>query len=370
MLLGGMLVTAGCLGIGEDDGADDLEAGGDGADGSSSDPTTTASLDPDGNGSTPLLAKPPSWERGEWFEFTVTEELSNSQASYSTKRVVAGFEGDNYLVGMPSEAFSDEIMVLHVPGFGRVGMEDLSFEMHDNRWQPLDFPLTDGKSWQTTWQTAPVTATAFIESPTTAVIEMVGQNQFINVTYDAELGAISRIEAAGYGTVEVTDHGYNHTGIVTVPHQHDLIFFNGRIAGAVNFNQEPAPPIETLDVDSTYDRVSFAIILGTLLPDAPSGLLMERATAPDGSVYEASMVSPSGGLTVSYFSHDDPGGEWSFEHVAAGPGIVLIEGIGYHVFDVDLPSGCILPSEGEHAHGGSCPGDDGTMGEMDHSQHG
>jgi hypothetical protein len=262
---------------------------------------------------------------------------------------------------MPRDSFSHEIMVLHVPGFGRVDQLDFGFEIHDVLFIPLNFPLKDGASWDTAFEGRAVTATATVTSNTTAEIRYVGANDDITAVYDAEVGAIVEWTKAGYATYRLVDHGLDYEGVVTVPHEHDVIFINGRMAGVVNFAPlGPGAPVETVSIDPTYQRVSFAIILGAALPQDPGvGYYSEKATAPDGTVYELTLAPPESGLKIGFFSHDSPGGDWQLEHVAAGPGIAFIEGIAYHVFDVSLPDGCLMPAEGEHAHGDASCGSGG-----------
>ena len=81
-----------------------------------------------------------------------------------------------------------------------------------------------------------------------------------------------------------------------------------------------------------------------------------KGAAPDGERYELTVAPPANdGLVIEAFMHMFPGGEWRFDHTTVGPGITLAEGIAYHVYDVELPSGRILPSLGEHEHGEPAP---------------
>jgi hypothetical protein len=178
----------------------------------------------------------------------------------------------------------------------------------------------------------------------------------MNLTYDATLGEVRKIVYEGYATVEVTGHGYGYEGVVTVPHMFKLVFQNARVAGVLDGATAPATGVdETVKVDPTFDRVSFVVILGNLQPGVPTaaGYYRETVTAPDGTVYDTTYAPPEtgGAYKLAYFTAEHPGGDWSFRHVAAGPGIVLAEGIAYHVYDIELPSGRILPSKGMHHHG-------------------
>lgn len=288
---------------------------------------------------TEMLDEPPEWEIGRWWRIRVTERFTPEQSSYETTRVVGDTEPgtDSYLVGMPTPEWSDPALLLHVPGFGRVGRQDLGFEIHDCPFEPLDFPLEDGKSWETQFECRDVEATVTVESDSVATIRMVGGSDDLTLTYDAEVGAVVEIDIAGYGLVEVLETGTGFDGEVTIPHMHDVVFQHGRIATVADFNMEPAPPVETVAVDETYDRVSFLFILGPVVSAPTGGVYHEEAVAPDGTRHTATVTpEASGGLSFFFNQQTDPGGEWELRHVAGGPGIAMIEGIGYHVFTRDL----------------------------------
>jgi hypothetical protein len=307
------------------------------------------------------LAAPPQWRMGEWWSYRLTDQFTGTV--YEFKRIVTGTERGNYLVGMPADGFMNAIMVLHVPGFGEVKRDDLSFEIHDFPFQPLRFPLLEGAKWDSQFEGPKITVEVKSVSDTKAEIQVQGA-YYMNLTYDAELGEISKLAIDGYASYEVTGHGVGYEGLVTVPHMHDIIFQHFRIGQVFGSGGTPVPlvglplqpsPSDTVHVDATYDRVSFAIIMGTILPDVtyPEGYYSLTATAPDGTVYENTLLPVDGtGLKIWFYRAEKPGGDWKFEHVVAGPGITLAEGIAYHVYDVEMPSGRVMPSMGEHKHGG------------------
>lgn len=298
------------------------------------------------------LDAPPQLAVGEWWNIEATDVFDG--ATYVATRVVAAIDGDTYLVGMPADDFVNALMVLHLPGFGEVGRADLSFEIHDQLYEPVKFPLAVGKKWATQFEGRAVDAEVMEAGGATARVQFDGANDHFNVTYDAALGEVSLWGNAAYMTYKIVDHGFDYTGLVTVPHEHDLIFVQARIGGALGPGLQPAPPTEEVEVDPTYDRVSFVLLAGTFLPstDAPHGVYLERVTAPDGTEFELQVLpTDAPGFHAAYYQMDQPGGKWSFVHVAGGPGLVLTEGIAYHVYDIDLATGRLLPSTGQHPHG-------------------
>lgn len=352
-LLAASLVLAGCMSKGEPTPAAAVN---------STEPTSALKLEmlPTGSPlktSVPTLDSPPQWRSGEWWSVRLTDAFDHK--TFEAKRVVAGKELDKYLVGMPREAFSNELMVLHMPGFGQIGMNDLSFDVHNVAFQPVKFPLTEGLKWDTKFEGRTFHAIASVKSPTLAEVDFTNDaKEHMHLTYDATIGEVTKFVFDNYATYEVTGHGYDYQGIVTVPHMFHLVFQQSR-TGPVLAGSTPKGPQESVNVDTTFDRVSFVILAGSFVPflqpsapDAAAGYYKETVTGPDGKTYEMQVMPSETGLKTAYFMVDKPGGIWSFQHVVGGPGIVVAEGIAYHVYDIELPSGHILPSLGAHKHGG------------------
>ncbi|MHB8586083.1 MAG: hypothetical protein ACYDDF_09670 [Thermoplasmatota archaeon] len=301
----------------------------------------------EGTNTTPIpstLAVPPTWRVGEWW--TISEKDAYEDTTYTTTQIVAGIDPQSFLVGMPEKAFSTPIMVLHLPGFGQVSRTDLSYDVHNCPFEPLKFPLTEGEHWATEFECIPLNATVHLVNSTVAVVNMTGQAGHFLITYDANEQTITSLVDQGYSTVKVTGHGFGYQGIVTVPHQFRLVFRQDRIGPALNGTLSPSAPTETRTIPDTFDQVSFVIFLGNFLslvnptvPNAAAGYYQETVTAPNGTSFQETMLPNEKGLKFSFFTEPEPGGTWKFQHVVAGPGIAEAEGIAYHVYNVDLPSG-------------------------------
>ncbi len=323
----------------------------------------TMPRDPPAAGERTLDAAP-QWRLGEWWKYFMTDEFTGKTTEFL--RVVAGEDraAGNYLVGFPVEAFSNDVMVLHVPGYGDIRQADLAYETHDAYFEPLQFPLAEGNTWEMSFEgVANGLATVSLPGDGTARITMeVSQYGWINATYDPAIGEVSELSINGYGEYRVIDHGYGYQGVVRVPHAHDLLMQTGRIAGAlVNLGIPPATagPTETVEVGEGYDRFSFILAVGAgpflgLDPAVPVGVFQETATAPDGTQYQLQLLPHEGGFKIEAFGHDNPAGAWNLQHVAAGAGIAFIEGIGYHSIDVELPSGCVVASFNAQHHNADC----------------
>lgn len=307
------------------------------------------------------LNEPPQLQEGEWWRIELHDTITDTTTQFI--RVVARVEEDLYVFGMPHEGWWKEAVIFHTPAFGDVN-KDLSHRAHDIDFKQLQFPLEDGATWETAWENpAPITATVSVESPTMARVTFTGQScglfGFIGlcpnptegvvaeIAYDATLHEVSEAVFPSH-TWRVLDHGYGYEGWVTVPRSEHLVFFHGRLgASVVDFaNPGPATPMDTVTIEGGFNRVSFILVAGNAIGTPVGGAYSEKATAPDGTVYELASI-PGGPLEVAFLEHANPDGEWLLEHVAAGPGVAFIEGIAYHQYDIELPSGAI---RSDHSH--------------------
>ena len=298
---------------------------------------------------------------GEWWRVKFSSTFANVESTFV--RVVAQVNPDgSYVVGMPHEGWWKEAIIFHTPGLGDVGA-DLSYAAHDIPFHPLEFPLEDGKTWTTYWQTdsVPLTPTVEVVDAWTADIIVTGPNcgivtliigcdpesaatgVVIEMRYDARVHEVVMFKSEGM-MWEVVEHGYGFEGWVTVPRAERLVFFNGRfVTPAVDITLAPAPPVETVAVDGGYNRVSFILAAGGFAPGA--GVFREEAIAPDGTEYSHENIG--GPLTISFHEQADPDGNWQLRHLIAGAGYGFIEGIAYHQYDIHLPSGNI---RSDHSH--------------------
>ena len=308
------------------------------------------------------LLEAPVLQEGEWWRIELTDGLTGESTQFI--RVVAAVEDDLYVFGMPHEGWWKEAVIFHTPGFGDVN-KDLSHRAHDIPFQPLKFPLEDGATWETAWESPdPITATVTVESPTTARIAFTGTNcglfglvgqcpnpsegVVIELLYDATVHEVVEASFPTH-TWRVLEHGYGYEGWITVPRSEDLTFFHGRVGSPmVDIFQGtgPAGPTDTVEIAGGFNRVSFILAAGNILPPGQGGAYRETATAPDGTAYSLEML-PGEPFRFEFFEHPDPDGAWTLEHIAAGPGIVFTEGIAYHQYDIQQPSGDI---RSDHSH--------------------
>lgn len=297
-------------------------------------------------------AAAPVWQTGEWWTYRVTDNVGRV---YEGTRVVAGVDDDTYVVGFPIEEwpeFGARIIGFHFPAMGDVQASDMAFEVHDEVYKALDFPLTAGKSWTSSFEGQAMTFT--VEEVTEKAARITGARIYNDAAqeasqtalglgfattgeYEAELGEFRRLTIDVYGTLEILDHGFGWEGTIRAPRNQSMPLHTQRIAGV-----GPAlalTPTEDIEVLRGPDGMSLVLGAGSLYNGDVYGPGLYRITAihPDGTPYMVE-AGPMERLTFSHFEVGPPAGTWHVEFLTAGPGAVTAEGFAYEVHDIDIPS--------------------------------
>lgn len=340
IILAAALAFAGCLGGGGNDAgaaSDDGDAG-DGAGsgpGQTGDDGTDAGADDHWNAT---LEEAPPWEPGQWWTTTVTDV--NTDETHTVTQVVASQHGSSYDVGLAAEDFSTPVVIAHWPPIGELGT-DLTYPIHNEVFKPVEFPLEEGNTWETTYLgTQEGTAEVTSVDGTTAEVEMTsGNTTIVSLTYDAEMETITQLEDSLGLSYEVTDHGHGYDGDVVVPHGKSQ-YISARVAGAFGldgplFGLGPAPPTGSVDVSEP--QASAALLAGSLTVNgaAPPGVYQETVHTPDDESTSLQATGTSG-IEVAYVTVEEAQGTWDFEHVAGGVGIAGTEIVAYEKLTVTL----------------------------------
>lgn len=335
------VVAAGCL------------AGGGGS--QASEAGTPGSTSPDQDGDDPAqanettrpeatLEEPPEWRVGDWWTATVTTVFTGQE--HTATFVVADRHGDTYHVGLAADEFSDGAILTGWPPLGEVSATDLSFSLHEERFQPLKFPLQEGTTWQTTYEAregfeAEVVSagggvaevgmtrelqTAFGSSTTT-----------MNITYDASARTVTAVEDDQGRTYEVTDHGTGYEGEVIVPHGREQ-HLDARVLGAfdgIAAGTAVAGPASSTTI--SQPEASVRLLVGSVPVGgaAPPGYYQEVAQPPSGEAFQMTSTGAQG-LSEGFLHADDAAGQWQFQHVAGGFGGVATEIVAYEPITVTL----------------------------------
>lgn len=309
---------------------------------------------PDANATT---AAAPRLVKGEWWR--IRFESGFIDGIPEIVRVVADAGPGGYVVGMPHEGWLKEAIIFHAPAFGDVG-PDLSYDVHNVRFEPLRFPLAKGATWITPFGGTNYTATVESADERTATIRydpppsdpqptdpvyaalgalspLAGDGS-MRMTYDARQHEVVKFESA-FGTWEVVAHGYNFTGWVTVPRGERTAIDYGQFLPAT-----PGGPVvtRTRSVEAGFNRLTLLHVIAPLGP----GAYRIRDVSPNGTEYVTESVA-SQALVVKFYEASSPGGEWTLEDVVGGPGATYTMGMAYHQYDIRLPDGAIRM---DHSH--------------------
>lgn len=305
---------------------------------------TGPAVEPDWNATTEAA---PKLVPGEWWRIRYDTFLGDEDVE--VVRVVAAVDEAGYIFGMPHEGWLKEAISFHAPAFGDVNF-DLSYNTHNQLFQPVRFPLTLGDSWETSMAAQPYEAKvtqvdqykATIEftsinpnpSPADPVLVALGVlpgDTTMTLTYDARQHEVVRMESA-LGVWEVVEHGYDYEGWVTVPRGEDTAIDYGTFLLA----SDAHTPLErTLTVPPEFNRMTMMHFVGTL-NDAP-GYMQARDVTPDGDEHITELTGS--GFQLSFYEVKDPGGTWTVQDTIVGAGFTYHMGIAYFQYDIHLPSG-------------------------------
>lgn len=332
-----VLILSGCLGSGPEDTVD-VPLG------------VTANIregipGPDELG-VPDLVSTPEWIRGEWWTYRGTLELG---FDLEVTAIVADATETEWLVGIHPDDPLDAAVLWHWPLIGSVGRDALTTDMHGAPFSYMPFPIEDGESWEVDYG-APATATASVINDTVVEVHVVGGVFPMHYVYDATMRNLVLVDSPGLGRFELIDHGYGYTGDTIVPKDLAFGFFQARAGVVVDASTPPAHPtglgvnvaplVSTAMVPERTDGGLMLFAGNFALPAASPGLYSERAVAPDGAEYVLQRTPDEGeGQSFSFHHVASPGGEWSFQHLAAGLGVVFAELYVYDRFDYTLDEG-------------------------------
>lgn len=311
---------------------------------------TGPAVGPDFNATT---AAPPRLVEGEWWRIRFDADVDG--VPVEVVRVVADANPGGYVMGMPHEGWLKEAIAFHSPAFGDVGF-DLSYNTHNQAFEPVRFPLTSGATWDTSFALTPYVATVEAADQYTATIHfspkqdpqptdpltnalgLTGQDPGMRLVYDARMHEIVHMESF-VGSWDVVEHGYDFEGWVTVPRGEHTAIDYGTFGPAM-----PGEPLltRTVKVDGGFNRMTMMHLLFALSP----GSYRIKSVTPD----KAEFVTEATGainFVLRFYEARDPDGTWTQEDVAAGAGGTYSMGIAYHQYDIRLPDG---QRRSDHSH--------------------
>jgi hypothetical protein len=312
---------------------------------------TGPAVGPDLNATT---ASAPRLVPGEWWRLQYTSGFYDTE-HVEFVRVVAAASPEGYIFGMPHEGWYKEAIAYHAPAFGDVAL-DLSYATHNERFEPVRFPLVAGDEWDTVFATSPLRAVVESADETTAVVAFhsptdtspmaqvmnvvmpPGTGPAMRITYDARMHEVVKMESF-IGTWEVVEHGYGFEGWVTVPRGEHTAIDYGTFLPA-NAGGDPGVA-RTIEVSGGFNRLTMMHFIAPLGP----GMYRITSTPPEGEAFVTEMQGQD--QAVRFYEATNPDGTWQAEDLVAGPGVTYSMGIAYHQYDIQVPGGA---RRSDHAH--------------------
>jgi hypothetical protein len=297
----------------------------------------------------------PRLVEGEWWRIRFASSFYDTE-DVEFVRVVANATPEGYIFGMPHEGWYKEAIAYHAPAFGDVAL-NLSYHTHNEWFQPLRFPLTQGDTWTTTFATSVYEARVERADATTAdvafyapsgnpsvqqqvlgLVQPPSSGPAMRLTYDARMHEVVKMESP-VGTWEVVAHGYEFRGWVTVPRGEHTAIDYGTFGPAA-----PDQPVltRTVDVGGGFNRMTMMHIVFATGP----GTYRLTSTPPDGEPFVTELTGAPG-FVVRFYEAMNPDGAWTQEDLNGGAGGTYSMGIAYHQYDIQVPGGA---RRADHAH--------------------
>lgn len=282
--------------------------------------------------------EPPRWQVGDWWEYRLTSEVYDTEATIRV--VVANTTPTGFVMGVPADADAALPLLQHMPAIGFV-RDDLAYDVHERRFSPLAWPLADGLEWETRWIDATVRLRANLENGTWNVTnaghEDAADGIRYAIVYDpaarwltsfTRTGADGRVRAS----VELVANGTGHVGELRAPGNIQVALLQSRTAGSTT-GGSPAAPNPSFTLPATADTV----LVGCLAGGAP-GQYHAEVRSPTGVVCALDESIPPGDarMRAQVLEVDAQEGAWEARLLAVGPGSAVAEVLAYKTANYTL----------------------------------
>lgn len=281
----------------------------------------------------------PRWSVGDWWSYTLASDVYEVQGNITV--VVTNVTDDGYILGAPADEDATVALLQHLPALGPV-RNDLSYDVHETRFDPIRFPLEDGLTWETTWITADVRFAARLENGTWNITND-GHHEdagaWYNLTYDPAVGAFTRFARVGLDgrvriAAEMFASGTNLTGDFRAPGNIRVALLESRTSGSVSGGMPTAP-----NPTFTAPEGAQTLLVGCLAGGAP-GQYHAEVRSPTGVICQLDATFQPGEDVVRAQIVEAPAeeGAWEARLLAVGQGSATAEVLAYTAQTVTLPS--------------------------------
>lgn len=280
----------------------------------------------------------PVWNVGDWWTYEITSATTDVVGNVTV--VVAEVRPDGYVLGIPDEAEANAALLFHMPAIGPVG-RDLSWDVHETNFEPAQWPLDDGHSWDTTWIATDVHLTSRLNG-TVWAINNTGFEQDASMkyelVYDPGVKWFTSFVRTGLDGVvrqslQLTDSGTGYNGTLRAPQYVEVAFLESRSTGIVSGGL-PAAPNPTFSPPANTDTLLVACLVG-----GGAGQYHAEVRLGDGVVCQLDETFPPGSTTTRTQILEVPGDAnetWEARLVAGGPGSATAEVLAWRTLNFTL----------------------------------
>lgn len=277
--------------------------------------------------------EPPEWRVGDWWTYRLTSDTYGLDTSLTL--VVANLTDGGYVIGYPAAQAENATLPLlfHMPAIGPV-TEDLSYDVHETRFEPVQWPLEEGRSWSTSWIASDVRLTARAENDTWRINNTGHEDDAAGlryeIVYDPAARAITSFTRTGLDGVlrqgiELVERGGNFTGDVVAIGNVRVVLLESRTQGTMSAGA-PTSPQAAFDVPEGIDT----LLVGCIAGGQPGQYHAEVRNAA-GQVCLRDTTVPPGATTLDLQVVEAPadGDGWEARLAAVGQGGATAEVLGY-----------------------------------------
>lgn len=281
----------------------------------------------------------PEWKVGDWWTYRLSSDVYATESEVTI--VVANVTSQGYILGTPAEADATAALLQHLPAIGPI-RKDLSWEVHETRFEGLRFPLEDEARWSTTWITSAVHLHARHGNGTWNITNARSEQESgmrYDITYDPAVKWFTHFGRTGLDgrvriALDLTANGTDHVGEVRTITSPRVLMLESRTQGSIS-GGAPAPPNPGFTPPAGIDT----ILVGCLVGGSP-GQYHAEVRSPTGVVCTLDETIPPGDLRVRSQIVEAPfeDGAWEARLASGGSGSATAEVLGYSTAVVTLPT--------------------------------
>lgn len=277
--------------------------------------------------------QPPEWRVGDWWTYHLTSDTYGIDTTVTL--VVANETPTGYAIGYPAAQAENATLPLlfHMPAIGPV-TEALAYDVHEERFEPIDWPLEDGKSWTATWIGADVRLTAHEENETWRINNTGHEDDAAGlryeIVYDPTVGAITSFTRTGLDGVlrqgvELVERGTTFTGEIATVGNIRVVLLESRTEGSMAAGAPAVPQIAFAPPEGVD-----TLLVGCVAGGEPGQYHAEVRNAA-GVVCALDTTVQPGAATLDLQVVEAPaeGDGWEARLAAVGQGSATAEVLGY-----------------------------------------